>query len=395
MKVIQINCVYGRGSTGVLTRDLHESLMARGDESLVIYGRGKKVREQGVLRLGSEILGKFGGARARLTGIMYGGCELETAAVISNLKAEKPNVVHLQCINGNFVNIFRLITFLKNEGIPTVITLHAEFMYTANCSHAYDCEKWITGCGGCPELRKQTHSMFVDRTARCWARMKEAFDGFRRLIVVPVSPWQEARVRRSPFFDTAEVHTIMNGVDLNVFHPMGKKNASSARRILYVTPHFDKSPGSTKGGEHLYPLAERLSDKVRISAVGPGDWGTPPANVEIIGPVWERRELARLYAESDLTLLTSKRETFSMVTAESLCCGTPVVGFRAGGPESIALPNYSRFCEPGDIEELAGAVMEIDIPEPRVVAEKAGACYNKERTICEYLNTYQKVRDLL
>ena len=32
-----------------------------------------------------------------------------------------------------------------------------------------------------------------------------------------------------------------------------------------------------------------------------------------------------------------------MVTAESLCCGTPVVGFRAGGPETIAIPKYSAF----------------------------------------------------
>ncbi len=34
-----------------------------------------------------------------------------------------------------------------------------------------------------------------------------------------------------------------------------------------------------------------------------------------------------------------------MVTAESLCCGTPVVGFTAGGPESIAIDAFSNFVE--------------------------------------------------
>ena len=394
MKVLQINCVYGRGSTGILTRDLHEALLAQGESSIVIFGRGKSTWEDGVRHIGNELLSKCSGARAKLTGVMYGGCESRTAVILSRLRKEKPDVVHIQCVNGNFVNIFRLVTFLKNEDIPTVLTLHAEFMYTANCSHAYDCEKWMTGCGACPELRKQTHSLFADRTAQCWKRMYNAFEGFRRLVVVPVSPWQEARARRSPFFRNAGIHTIMNGVDLGIFQPNGQKAPCAIRRLLYVTPHFDTKPGSTKGGEFLYPLAERLGDAVRIRAAGVGDWGTPPANVEVLGPVWDRQKLARLYAESDLTLLTSRRETFSMITAESLCCGTPVVGFRAGGPESIALPEYSRFCEPGNIEEMAKAVIGLELPDPKVVAERAAAKYGKEKTIMEYMNIYEKVRTL-
>lgn len=394
MKVVQINCVYGWGSTGVLTRDLHLALLEAGEDSLVIYGRGKRARENSVIRLSNNILGKCSGLRSKLSGVMYGGCELETAAILSRLRKEKPDVVHLQCINGNFVNIFRLVTFLKENDIPTVLTLHAEFMYTANCSHAYDCEKWTNGCGSCPEFRKQTHSLLFDRTASSWKRMADAFDGFRRLIVVPVSPWQEARARRSSFFREAEICTIMNGVDLSVFRPIEKSQSHTFRKLLYVTPHFDQTPGSTKGGSYFYPLADLLGDRVRIQAVGVGDWGTPPANVEVLGPIWDRQKLARLYAESDLTLLTSRRETFSMVTAESLCCGTPVVGFRAGGPESIALPEYSRFCEPGNLKELSAAVLELELPDPKTVGCRAAACYGKEKTVQEYLIAYQKVRNM-
>ena len=38
-----------------------------------------------------------------------------------------------------------------------------------------------------------------------------------------------------------------------------------------------------------------------------------------------------------------------MVTAESLCCGTPVVGFKAGAPEQIAIKEFSEFVEYGDL----------------------------------------------
>ena len=41
-----------------------------------------------------------------------------------------------------------------------------------------------------------------------------------------------------------------------------------------------------------------------------------------------------------------------MMTTESLCCGTPVIEFKAGGPESIALESFSSFVEYGDIDVL-------------------------------------------
>lgn len=77
-----------------------------------------------------------------------------------------------------------------------------------------------------------------------------------------------------------------------------------------------------------------------------------PSNVFLIPYVSSKVELAGYYQLSDITLLTSKRESFSLVTAESLCCGTPVVGFKAGAPEAIALPSYSSFVEFGDIQAL-------------------------------------------
>ena len=42
MKILQINCVYDYGSTGKLTKCIHEGLMQRGIESVVLYGRREK-----------------------------------------------------------------------------------------------------------------------------------------------------------------------------------------------------------------------------------------------------------------------------------------------------------------------------------------------------------------
>ena len=46
MKIIQINCVYKRGSTGKIVYDLHSLAVENGFESIVLYGRGKKEKEK-------------------------------------------------------------------------------------------------------------------------------------------------------------------------------------------------------------------------------------------------------------------------------------------------------------------------------------------------------------
>ena len=152
MKVLQINCVYRRGSTGKIVWDLHTSLQARGIQSVVCYGRLQDTEESNVYKTSSEFAGKFNNGLSRLTGLPYGGAGAATRRLLKIILREQPDVVHLQCINGFFVNIYRLVEFLKNSGIPTVLTLHAEFMYTGSCSHAVDCEKWKTGCGNCPRI---------------------------------------------------------------------------------------------------------------------------------------------------------------------------------------------------------------------------------------------------
>ncbi|MFR0734140.1 MAG: hypothetical protein ACLSHU_08095 [Oscillospiraceae bacterium] len=45
---------------------------------------------------------------------------------------------------------------LKQSGIPTVLTLHAEFPYTGGCSHAGPCSGWKEHCGVCVRTTPET-----------------------------------------------------------------------------------------------------------------------------------------------------------------------------------------------------------------------------------------------
>ena len=46
MKVLQVNCVYKKGSTGKIVYDIHTELKYRVIASIVCYGRGKKINEE-------------------------------------------------------------------------------------------------------------------------------------------------------------------------------------------------------------------------------------------------------------------------------------------------------------------------------------------------------------
>lgn len=410
MKVLQVNCVYKTGSTGKITYDIHTELQKQGIESIVCYGRGTKSHEANVYKICSELYSHVHHLLANITGVMYGGCFFSTNTLISIIKREKPDIVHLQCINGYFVNIYRLVEWLKNKHIKTILTLHAEFMYTGGCGHSLDCNQWSTGTGcghpACPRWRKETKSLFFDRTSVMWKRMKDAFDGFDKgLIVTSVSPWLMERAERSPILQGKKHRVVLNGLDDAVFHyydarSLREKHGFKGEKLLFhATPYFSAQPDHIKGGYYILELAKRLrgQDIQLIVAGAHADDLEVPDNVVLLGRVSDQNLLAQYYSMADLTLLTSRKETFSMVTAESLCCGTPVVGFQAGAPEQIAIPEYSRFVEHGDLDALEGCVRDmLERPCDKVeVSTQALAKYGKGTMCEEYIKIYQELFETL
>ena len=71
MKVLQINCVYKRGSTGKIMYDIHNCLLEKGYESVVVYGRGAKTHDAGVYKSSTELEGKMHSVFSRLFGVDF------------------------------------------------------------------------------------------------------------------------------------------------------------------------------------------------------------------------------------------------------------------------------------------------------------------------------------
>ena len=400
MKILQINCVYKKGSTGKIVYDIHNGLTNSGFESIVCFGRGNRTKEKNIYKISNEAYSKFNNLISRFTGYMYGGCFFSTRNIVNLIKKEKPDIIHLHCINGYFVNIYKLLEWLKKNNIKTVLTLHAEFMYTANCGHALECEKWKKGCGNCPRLKKETKSMFLDRTHESWEKMYNAFKNFSNLTIVSVSPWLMNRAKESPMLMDKRHITILNGIDTNIFKHYetddlkNNMGLESKKIIFHATANFSDDVNNIKGGYYVLELAKMLKDEnVQILVAGKCEPNIKvPSNVTLLGEVQDQKLLAKYYSMADVTLITSKRETFSMVTAESLCCGTPVIGFKAGAPEQIAIKEYSSFVEYGNINELNNKVkLLFSIGKDKEIAKKASNKYSRLIMVDNYIKLYKTI----
>ncbi len=399
MKILRINLFYKKGSTGKTVYNIHKELINQNHDSYVCYALGMH-DEDNLFKFSSEFSWRFYTYISALTGMQYTYSYLETNRLLKHIKKINPDIVHIHVINCNTVNIYRLLSFLKNNKFNTVITFHAEHFYTGGCAHAYDCMKWKTGCGNCPILWDATHSLFFDFTHYSWKKFETIYSGFEeRLKIVCVSDWLKERAELSPFFSKYDITVIENGTDTqNVFFPqhneeLHKKYKSDNKKVLlHVTPSFRNT---IKGGEYILQLANRLDKNLfTFIIVGYDDNQDLPENIFTVKHLADQNLLAEYYSLADLTILTSKGETFSMVTAESLACGTPIIGFKCGAPERIALKDYSCFVENGNILELEQCVYDWKDKKAsceNTLSEIAKIQYSKDKMTKEYIELYKSI----
>ena len=366
-KVLHINCAC-TGSTGKIIGDIADYAVDKEYETFLcapcVPGTNKNIRyfrtslpfEQGIYR-----------RLNRLYGFQYGFAPLSTLRIKRAIRKIRPDIIHLHCLNGYMVNVYSLARYIKKQAIPTVITNHAEFFYTGGCPHAYDCEKWLTGCGNCLQKEIATGGRYRDTSAIAWRRMKKAFAGFENAVMVSVSPWVGNRAKQSPITGELRQEVVLNGVNTDVFAYRDSaelrekyKISKNTKIIFHPTANFSASENDAKGGRYLIEIAKRFAGQDVLLVVA-GRYASKlvaPENMHLLGLVSDQKILAEYYAMADVTVITGKRETFNMPVAESLCCGTPVVGFLAGGPESIAIEKYCTFVEYADVDALQEKINE-------------------------------------
>ena len=392
MKVLSINSVYKKGSTGSIVHDIHTGILEDGYESFVIYGRGTITSDRNVIKIGNEIYSKFNQFLFKVFKRESMICFINTFRIIDTILEIKPDIVHLHGTNDYYMNFKLLLHFLAKKRIKTIITLHSELLYLGNCGgNAYECTNWSKEnglmCNGCPLSKKQTPTKELKTKRDCF----KAFP-LDCLTVTTVSPWLESRAKQSYVMQGTQIITIENGINVKEIPNINEDESTieNDKTVIFITASLDNP---NKGSKYLKQLALENKDiKFKVFSLEKTTQDFP-TNIHIFPPTTNKQTLYNQIMKADCTLILSKSETFSMPVIESLCCGTPVVGFAAGGPESRALPNYSTFVKYGDINDLSKAMIKMINKKflHKTISSEAISLYSNARMLCRYLNLYKQM----
>lgn len=334
MRVLQINAVYGHGSTGTIVRDLENLCYDEGLECYVASPDTKVMESRNGYVIGSSFDHKLHALLSRVNGKQAYFSKCATKKFLTYMDIIKPDVVHMHNLHSNYIHLPLLLSYLAEKDIATVVTLHDCWFYTGGCFHysAANCYKWQKACGHCPKKTQDTPAYFHDCSAAILSDKKKLFQAIPRLIVTGVSNWITREAEKS-FFKGRRMEVIYNGIDLDVF----KETPSNLKSEIGLDGKYVILGPASKwlakeNTEALKYFSEHLKDDEFLLLYGASDLTMKcPNHIKLYGYTTNRQQLAALYTMADVFVNCSHEESLSLINLEAQACGTPVVTYGITG----------------------------------------------------------------
>lgn len=389
MTVVQINCS-ANGSTGNIAKAIHRSLLDKGDDSYIFFGGGTPT-EKNMVRVGNYFSLHAHAVLSRNLGKQGYFSLYATKKLIRQLKKIQPDIIHLHNLHGSYLNLPLLFRYLKKSSANIVLTLHDCWLFTGKCPHftVVGCDKWKESCGNCPQLNIYPRSK-VDTTSKCLLDKKKWLSGFGdRMHIVAVSNWLRDMAKQS-YFSQYSIQTIYNGINIDIFRPRDTVNIKNKYNLndKFVILGVSSNWNDQKGLMEFFRLSQQLSQNEVIVLVGltQEQIKSMPQHIVGIQRTENQEELAELYSSADIFVNTSKEETFGLVTAEAMACGTPVIVY------------YSTACAE-IVDQHNGYVMKMDqseqlyayIQRAKADALHVNTIYSDKIMVEKYIKLYEEV----
>lgn len=397
--VLQVNSALNYSSTGKIAEQIGLLVKDLGWNSVIAHGpRYVRPSLNTTVQIGNSFDEISHAIKSQLFDMHGLGSIASTNRFLNQIKEIHPDIVHLHNIHGYYLNYQKLFSFLSQQGIPVVWTLHDCWSFTGHCVYfdAIGCEKWRSGCGSCPQINSYPKSVILDRSAINFQVKKKNFTKLKHLTLVPVSYWLEDLLKQS-FMNGYSSHVIHNGVDVNVFHPVSsaalrhKLDLDNKHMILGVASGWNEG----RRLADFISLSSLLSDDYVIVLVGLSDAqiSNLPPNIIGVRRTNNQNELAEYYSAADVFVYPTYEDNFPTVNLEALACGTPVITYNTGGSPEAIDDKTGRVVEKGNVYELFRTIQRLrEIPlSPEDCRKRAVELFDCKNCFKEYIGLYKSI----
>lgn len=394
MKVLQINANYGFGSTGIIVKDIGDTLKNNGDEPYYAYQFTNCEVENGY-KIGNKIDYKWHALYTRIFGKQAYASKIATKKFLKWVDKIKPDVIHFHNLHSNYVNLNLILDYVAKNKIKTAITLHDCWFFTGKCSHYVEegCDKWQNSCGNCPRNKKEVKSLFFDATSKVLKDKTDRFNKIEDLTIVGCSEWIAGEVKKSKL-KPKKVAVIRNGVDIAIFN----ERESSFRKDYGLNDEFVVLGLASKWYDDINreDVKKLINDNADIKFIMLGvnynskEFFSSFENVISLGYIKDRERLAEIYSASDVFVNLTHADTLPTVNMESVCSGTPVITFDAcGSPELIEDGVTGFIVKEGDFIAINEKINYLKQNPLSFDLSKQQAKFNKNETYKKYLDIYK------
>lgn len=273
-------------------------------------------------------------------------------------KRYKPDINHVHILTRAGVIAFILNLFYK---IPYVITEHWSRYYSFNNTYKGFLRKLIT-----KNVVKKAAAMSTVSNS-----LKKAMN--------------DAGLQNDNW------SIIPNSIDTSLFIPSKAELKSDTIRIFHISCFEDKSK-NVSGIIRAFATAIESNNNMELVMVGIGQDYNKAINlteelhlkdkVEFTGEL-SPKEVIQKIDTCNFQVLFSNYETFSIVIAESLSAGKPVIATNAGAIPEVLPKEYGIFVEPKDEEGLSEAILKM---------AKTHSNYNSDAMRRYAINNYDKIK---
>lgn len=354
MKIVQINAVYGYGSTGVIVEDIQSACRKEGVDCVVAYSQSKGEVKSGY-HLGNAFSNRLHALLSRISGKQgYFSC-LSTWRFLRFLDNYKPDILHLHNLHGCYINVPMLLKYAAKKNIAVVVSLHDCWFYTGGCSHytRVDCNKWLQECGNCPRRYEEFPALLYDSSAAQLRDRRKLFGEIKNLTAVGVSKWIVDEAQKT-VFRKAQCVAIHNGIDVDFFHPVKndfRKRYNLEGKYIILAPANKWFLDVNR--ETFDYFASRLTDDMRMVFIGNGvDESRLTDKMINVGFVSSREEIRDIYSACDVMANCTREESLSLLNVEVQACGTPVVTYSNTGVKETVDGKCGFAVENGNPEEM-------------------------------------------